>query len=202
MTRFMCRLFESIRLEHGELQQLKLHEARMQRSRKELWNLTDPIRLGEIVIPGDFKRGIFKCRIIYKDSIESVEFLPYGIRKLKSLKLVTADTLEYNHKYLDRTPIQEILLQNIDYDDVVIVKNGFVTDSSYSNLAFFDGRRWITPASPLLHGIRRQYLLDHDMIVEMDIRPENLGNFSEVSFINAMMDLGELIFPVSDIVVV
>lgn len=179
------------------MQHLQLHEWRMLNSRKELWGITSPIPLGDIVIPNECRMGKFKCRLVYKEKIESIEFLPYGLRKIKTLKVVTADHIEYAYKFLDRTPFMDLFLQHNEYDELVLVKNGLITDSSFSNLAFFDGSHWFTPATPLLMGTRREALLNQEMILETDIRPENLGDYQIVSFINAMLGLGELTFPVS-----
>ena len=107
----MCQLFESIRLEDGVLQYLPLHEARMQKSRKDLWNLTDQINLSEIDISNEYKTGLYKCRITYKNSVESIQFIPYQIRTIKSIKLVESDHCDYSHKYIDRRFFHELYLK-------------------------------------------------------------------------------------------
>jgi 4-amino-4-deoxychorismate lyase len=44
-------------------------------------------------------------------------------------------------------------------DDIIIVRNGFVTDASYANLIFRKGDEWFTPATFLLAGTMRAFLL-------------------------------------------
>jgi len=66
-----------------------------------------------------------------------------------------------------------------------------VSDSFYANTAFWDGRAWSTPDTPLLAGTMRAYLLDQGLLREERIRPEDLGKFLKVRLINAMNDLQE-----------
>lgn len=80
-----------------------------------------------------------------------------------------------------------------DADEVVIVGNGLLTDTSYSNIALFDGQRWVTPRQPLLRGTMRQSLLDTGQLVERDIRDDEWGRYEKVSLINAMMPLGRCV---------
>ena len=56
------------------------------------------------------------------------------------------------------------------FDEVVIVKNGFISDTTISNLAFFDGSEWHTPNTPLLKGTKRAELLDSGFLKEKTIK--------------------------------
>ena len=78
-------------------------------------------------------------------------------------------------------------------DEVVIIRNGLLTDTSYSNIALFDGRHWVTPRQPLLRGTMRQSLLDAGVLTEQDIKAEDWSSYRRVSLINAMMPLGRLV---------
>ncbi len=71
------------------------------------------------------------------------------------------------------------------------MKNGFVTDTSYANIVFWDGGKWITPTSPLLHGTARDRLLDSNQITEAEIAIDDLKNYSKAKIINAMIDMDE-----------
>ncbi|HET6559925.1 MAG TPA: aminotransferase class IV, partial [Prolixibacteraceae bacterium] len=82
-------------------------------------------------------------------------------------------------------------------DDIIIIKNGYVTDSFTANLLFFDGGRWFTPTTPLLKGTKRQWLLEKGFIVEKEIREENIPAYSKVGLVNAMIEMEEM--PVVDI---
>jgi 4-amino-4-deoxychorismate lyase len=74
-------------------------------------------------------------------------------------------------------------------DDILIIKNGFITDTSFSNIAFFDGTQWFTPFTYLLNGTQRQHLLRQGAIVETEITPSDLKQFRYAKLINAMLDL-------------
>jgi 4-amino-4-deoxychorismate lyase len=83
------------------------------------------------------------------------------IRKgvIESLKLVEDNTISYRHKYSDRSHLLELMNMRGDCDDILIVKDGYITDTSFSNIVFFDGDKWVTPARPLLRGTMRESLL-------------------------------------------
>ena len=102
------------------------------------------------------------------------------------LAVVRTDAIEYRHKYADRSCIEH-LMTGIPADDILIVREGLVTDTSYANIAFFDGAHWLTPSSPLLPGTARARLLDEGRIHPEEIRIADLGRFSMVVLMNAML---------------
>jgi len=183
----MSRLLESIRCEEGALQNLPFHQARMDTSVEALFSIENRLRLEDVEVPPDCRTGLYKCRIVYDDSLCSVEFQPYRFREIRSLKLVSDDAVEYSHKYADRTALQRLLQARGDCDDILIVKNGRPTDTSYANVAFFDGKRWFTPARPLLRGTQRERLISEGLVRPADIRVDDLGHFEKVRIINAMI---------------
>lgn len=89
--------------------------------------------------------------------------------------------------------LEALAAQRGEADEVVIVKNGLLTDTSYSNIALFNGSHWVTPRQPLLRGTMRQSLLDDGVLAEQDIKAEDWNSFRQVSLINAMMPLGRLV---------
>lgn len=74
-------------------------------------------------------------------------------------------------------------------DDIIIVKNGLVTDASSSNLVFVRDGNFVTPADCLLPGTKRQLLLDKGMIRQEKVRVEDIWHYDSVLFINAMIDI-------------
>lgn len=70
---------------------------------------------------------------------------------------------------------------------MLIVKNGLVTDTSFCNVLFFNGKHWLTPEQPLLRGTRRAALLDQEQIRTAVIGVEDLHYFTKVRLINAMI---------------
>jgi 4-amino-4-deoxychorismate lyase len=79
-------------------------------------------------------------------------------------------------------------MENIFADDVIFIKNGYVTDASFANLVFFNGSSWITPATPLLRGTMRERLIHQGIITEQLITAENVLKMKSVKLINAMND--------------
>jgi 4-amino-4-deoxychorismate lyase len=84
-------------------------------------------------------------------------------------------------------------------DDVLLLKNGLLTDTSICNIAFFDGRCWLTPAKPLIYGVNRASLLEEGKIIEKDIKLDELKKFSNVRLFNAMIEFGEIELKIRDI---
>jgi len=81
----------------------------------------------------------------------------------------------------------------------VFFSTGKVTDSSYANIIFFDGRQWLTPSTYLLNGTCRQRLLKEGKIKEAPIHYTDIHQFEQIGFINAMLDIGELSLPISQL---
>ena len=97
-------------------------------------------------------------------------------REIRSLRLVAADDeLDYHLKYADRSALARLLQRRDDCDEILIVRDGAITDTSYSNVAFFDGRKYVTPDTFLLNGTRRQYLLGTGVLTERRITPSDLA---------------------------
>ena len=194
----MSLLIESLKLKDGVLFNLEYHQSRLNRSLNELFPQSDAIDLErEILIPQGFNKGTFKVRVSYGPAIEKVEIEPYTFRTIRSLKVVQHSSIDYHLKYSERPLLQELFSERGECDDIMIIKNGYVTDSFAANLLFFDGERWFTPTTPLLKGTKRQLLLDKGLIVEKEIREENISEYRKVGLVNAMIDLEEM--PVVDI---
>jgi 4-amino-4-deoxychorismate lyase len=190
-------LFESIRCEHGRLEQLGFHRERMERSRWALFGIAGALDLSAAVQTAASCNGVHKCRVVYAHDIASIECSPYAPRVPGTIALVADDTIAYEHKFVDRAALQALVASRPDADDVIIVRHGLLTDASYANIALFDGTRWETPARPLLRGTRRERLLREGLLVEREIRPADLMAYERISLINAMLDMGEAVLPVS-----
>jgi 4-amino-4-deoxychorismate lyase len=80
---------------------------------------------------------------------------------------------------------------SVETDDILIIKNGNVTDTSFSNIVFFDGTKWLTPAQPLLRGTKREKLIRENIIFEETITKNEIQRFQNAVLINAMIDIEE-----------
>lgn len=189
----MCPLVESIKLKDGVIANLEYHQQRMDRSRKELFPDAGRIVLAELIsIPVNCQSGTFKVRVVYGETLCRVEFEPYVARRVESLNVVSHPSIDYHLKYTDREILQQLFALRENCDDIIIVKNGLVTDSFAANLLFFDGKKWVTPANPLLKGTKRQLLLDQRIVTEKSIRAEDLSVYECAGLINAMIDFNEM----------
>lgn len=198
----MCRLFETIRIVDGVPRHIAWHEERMNLARKELWGADVPIVLAtEIMIPAELSAGIARCRITYGPGIREVSYRPYEKRLIHSLKMVRSARIDYHLKFCDRTVLDTLFEQRGACDEIIIVRNGRITDTSMSNLVFYDGTAWYTPATPLLEGTCRNRLIAEGWLAEADIRPADLRHFRGCKLINAMREPGdEEMIPVANIV--
>jgi 4-amino-4-deoxychorismate lyase len=197
----MSLLLESIKLQDGDFFNLFYHEQRMNRSLKLLCGELEHFDLEEflkrIQKP---EKGLFKCRIVYDDNTRAVEFLPYTPKNVFTLRIVEHDRINYEFKYADRKSINRLFELRKDCDDILIVKRGYVTDTSYCNIVFRKGRRWYTPWSALLKGTQRQKLLERNVILEEDIRLDDISSFESFKLINAMVEFDGPEIDVSNIV--
>lgn len=194
----MSPLVESLKLKDGVLYNLEYHQERLNYSLNELFPHSNAIDLArEIVIPEECHKGIFKVRVSYGPTVDKVEIEPYAFRMIQNLKVVHHNSIDYHLKYSERRILQELFTERGEDDDIIIIKNGSVTDSFAANLLFFDGKTWFTSTTPLLKGTKRQLLLDKGLILEKEIREQDIPDYRQVGLVNAMIDMEEM--PVVDI---
>ena len=189
----MSRCIESIKLLDGNFSLLPYHNDRMNHTRKSLFDTNLPIHLEEhLIVPEYARRGLFKCRVVYGRSIEHIEYIAYKRRNIQTLKLVHDDYIDYSFKFEDRSHLNRLFAQREGCDDIMIIKNARVTDTSYCNILFFDGRQWVTPLYPLLPGTRRQKLLDEKKIIAKEIFEKDIKSFTYFWLINALSEFNML----------
>ena len=85
-------------------------------------------------------------------------------------------------------------------EEALILRNGMVTDTRYSNVVFGDGSSWVPPENLLLAGNKRAFLLSRGDIQECSIKAEDIGKFRFCSLINAMLDPGDVVVRTEDII--
>lgn len=194
----MSQLVESILVKNGWFYNLDLHEERMNSAMAKVYGNTEFVELEDILYSKltqwmetqgeDVVTGKVKCRVLYERDVIDVEFAPYVMRSIKSLKVVYDDTIDYSLKNADRTALNNLFNQRGNCDDILIIKNGLVTDAWAANVLFFDGKEWFTPRIPLLEGTKRRLLLNLEMIKEADIRIEDISNYQKIRLVNALID--------------
>ncbi len=177
-------LLETIKIEDGEVFNLSYHQARCDESRKILFSSTNPLNLSSL-IQAPFK-GLYRCRILYDEKIHSIEYIPYTPKEIHRLKIISSN-LEYDHKYANRDTLNTLLQEQPDADDILIEKNGYITDTTIANIAFYDGEQWFTPEKPLLKGTMRAKLLNEGFLHTKKIKKEAISSYTHVALMNAMI---------------
>jgi 4-amino-4-deoxychorismate lyase len=182
----MSLLFETICVRNGKPERLDLHSNRMNASRREVFGCSDRIELDRVLAGSAIPPGeLLRCRVVYEKAVVSVEYTPYHIRPIQTLRIVHADDIVYDHKYVDRSRLEQ-LVSGCGADDIIIVRNGMVTDASFANLVFVGKDGWATPSTPLLRGTRRAHLIAEGKLHEVPIGENEIRRYSHVMLINAM----------------
>jgi len=186
----MSRFIETIQLLKGKLMNLDFHQERFERTRSEAMGLKKHPLLSEILqVPKGLEQGKLKCRVVYEKEILRIEYEPYLIQQVRSLKLVYPEFIEYGFKYEDRSELEKLFRLRKQCDDILIVKNNCITDSFYANVVLWNGVNWETPDTPLLPGTMRASLLKKGLITESRIWVDDLAGYQKLRLINAMLDL-------------
>lgn len=132
--------------------------------------------------------GLYRCRLVYTDDKVEVTYHPYKKRVIKSLKLVYDDNICYSKKSTNRENIDRLFTKRDSCDDIIIIKNNLLTDTSIANIALYKNSRWYTPKSPLLEGTTRQRLIDDAFLTPIDIKISDIDKFSKIALLNAMIN--------------
>jgi 4-amino-4-deoxychorismate lyase len=176
-------LFETIKIEEGNIFNIKWHNKRFNKSRQQLFAHSTELNLLDYIKDSPTS-GLYRCKIIYEKEIESIDYFPYKPKTFRSFKIVSSN-LDYGLKYLDRSELDA--LKTKKGDDIIIEKDGLLTDSSIANIAVFDGKQWLTPEYPLLEGTTRARLLEEKFLNLHRVKKENLKDYSHFALMNSMI---------------
>lgn len=195
------QLLETIKCKDGKLYNLDYHQARFDVARIKFFPGAPKLQLKSLIkIPEDCKQGLFRCRVVYSDYIEKIEFLPHQYRQTNSIRLIKDNSIEYSNKYTDRSQLQQLFDQRGNCDEILIVQNNCITDSFTANPIFFDGEKWWTPDTPLLPGTQRARLLAENKIFVCHITVNDIHNYQKIGLINALQDMDDMpVLPVEKI---
>ena len=188
----MKQFVETIKIKDGKVLNLLCHQERMNRTIAHFFPTNEYPLLSSILHPTP-DMTFHKARVVYGEhGIEDIQYSPYAMRAIHSLKLIIDDTIDYTYKSTDRSALNRLVAQKGECDDILIVKDGLLTDTSFTNIALWDGSHWLTPRTPLLKGTKRALLLNKGTIREVDLTIDDLCRCKRISLINAMIDLGEI----------
>lgn len=197
----MSRFIESIKVEDQKIFLTELHQKRMNETffhfgkecKIDIYSLFLNLEHDE--------DGLYKFRIEYDlDNNFKTQIIPYAVSEHDDFELVIDNKIDYSLKSADRTQFQK-LKNDSDANEIIIVKDNQITDTSYSNLLFLKDKTWFTPKTYLLNGVMRQSLLSSKKIKETEITLDNIKEFSHFQLINALNDFDEMfIYPIEKII--
>ncbi|WP_419671283.1 aminotransferase class IV family protein [Aliarcobacter butzleri] len=179
------KYFETIKCEDFEVFNLDYHQKRVANT------IGLNINLQEYINP--ISEELLRCKLIYDENgVVDVLYFPYKKREIKSFKIIFDNEIEYSKKYLNRAKLDELYEKRDDCDEVIIIKNEIVTDTTIANIAIFYENSWITSKNCLLGGTTRARLLEEKKLFEKDITLDMLKNASKVALMNAMIGFDEI----------
>jgi 4-amino-4-deoxychorismate lyase len=180
---------ETIACKNGEPLHLHYHQARLNTTLETL-NIHTTYDLATLITPPD--NAYYRCRFIYDATGFTIEYHPYTLKFPSTLRLITDNTIDYPLKSTNRTSLNLLFGERNGCDDILIVKNGFITDTTIANVAFFINDQWLTPKKPLLYGTTRARLLDENKIFPADITVQDALAAQKISVMNAMIGCIEM----------
>lgn len=195
----MPQFIETIAFEKGNYPLLSYHQERVNRAFAGYFPGQTPHDLSQVLPELNFDEK-HKVRMVYGQDTIDIEYSLHQKRDIRRLTLAYDDEISYDHKFVDRANLKQHYDNRGEADEVIIIKNGLVTDSFWANLVFFDSRKWVTPDSNLLPGVMRAYLLDRGEIESATIYDYEIAWFEKIGLINALNPLGEIVIDAEDLV--
>ena len=185
---------ETIRIQDGHVCHLSDHTDRMRRT-TDHFGFTAPTLPTDLasLVPDELRTGTVRCRVVYDHTLREVTFTPYRRRHIERLFAVDAGMTTYAFKYADRAPLARLDVPLGASDELLFVRDGYLTDTSYTNLVLRRGRELVTPDTFLLDGTCRRRLLREGVVRTEPVRLHDLPTYDELLLINAMMPLREAI---------
>lgn len=168
---------------------LSYHQARLNTTIFENFGIKGDIDLNRLISPPD--ENFYRCRVVYGKRVQKIEYLPYILKKINSFMVLEAD-INYHYKSINRDDINHLLKQKKDCDDILIIKNGKLQDTSIANIALSIDGIWLTPQNPLLEGTMRAKLLNEKKIFRKDLMIDDLKKMKKFAIMNAMVGFLEL----------
>jgi len=174
--------FETIKVKDGKLLNLKYHQQRVDKTR-EHFGFRDKLELKEynFDLP---QKGEFRLRVDYDKDIESFACKAFTCREFKEFRVVESD-VEYDYKYANRDELDAL---KKDDKEIIIIKNGLLTDTTIANIALHVDGIWLTPKTPLLYGTTRARLIDSGFLKCKDLTPIDLKKAQNFAIMNALID--------------
>lgn len=173
--------FETIKCDDYEVFNLEYHKRRISNT------ISKNFALEEYIYPPNEK--LLKCKVIYnRDDILDITYDIYTPREIARFKIIEENNIIYDKKSTNRTIINSLFSKKGLSDEIIILKNGLITDTSIANIAIYYDNHWITPDKPLLLGTTRERYIDNGFLKKKDITIDMIKNCEKIALLNAMID--------------
>jgi 4-amino-4-deoxychorismate lyase len=184
-------IIETLLFKNGKISNLEFHLKRVKNTcRYYKWKFDDSWKNIEKTLKP--AQNPARVRITYNhNGISSIEYFPIKKRNFKKFKVTDID-FNYFIKKKNRKYFESLFSRYPEYDEFILIKNSLVTDTTISNLAFFDGKEWLTPKYPLLKGTKRDELLQKGFLKEINIHKYDLKHFKKIAMLNAIIGFKEI----------
>lgn len=180
----MGEFFETIHVQNKVARHLLYHQRRYEKTVRDFGGVVH--NLADVIMPKE--NTLCRAKLVYTPKeILTCTFSPYTPRKINAIKIVEAD-LHYDYKYLNREQIDAVFAKKSGCDEVLFCSNGYIQDTSIANVAFYNGKVWLSPKKPLLPGTTRQRYIEAKKLFLKDIHVDELPGFSHIALLNAMVD--------------
>lgn len=184
----MFQFFESICLENNKIQNLEEHQNRIDKTFTDFYLNSITHNLERLFKNLKIPKIKSKLRFLYNENSFKIVIEEYKEKRPETLKIVEINDYNYSYKFLDRSFINQIIEKEKQTQDILMTKNGLITDTSYANIAFFNGKVWETPISPLLFGTKRASLIKEAKICEAVITIADFKKYESFIIFNSMLD--------------
>ena len=136
LIKCMFPLFETIAVENYKPKLLEYHQQRMDNSFLKLFHQINPFSLSKLFLELNIKsNGLLKWKVEYNcdDCISFVT--PYSPRLIRCVKFVEINPdFDYSMKFCNRDYFDALKKDNSEYNELILLKNGNLTDSTFSNI--------------------------------------------------------------------
>ncbi len=191
---FSETLFETIAIRNLKIQNLKYHQRRVEHTFRDYFHKTTKVDLEQVI--NDYlqnfslkKESLYRLKFTYNSrGVVGMKHSLYNKKVINNFLLLEIPDLEYPFKYSNRECF-DMLQKNFKADEFIIVKNGYITDTTIANIALYHQKLkiWHTPKNTLLNGTTRERLLEDKRIFTANIHYCDLENYSKIALLNAMI---------------
>jgi 4-amino-4-deoxychorismate lyase len=174
---------ETIKIQDKQIYNLELHNKRLNNTIKDNFNINLKIDLKNHI---KIDTTDNKVRVLYSNKIEDIQYSKIEPREFKKFKIIYDNNINYKYKSTNRQIFNQYLNKE-KYDDIIIIKNGLVTDTSIANIYFLKNNIWYTPRKSLLKGTKREELLTNRNFKQINIDLNFIKNSEAMAISNALI---------------